>query len=207
MSLSNSFFIPLPDLLSTRFCRADLGDFFILAQRSSGKLPVSFSAKFDGEFFPRIFRPCFARIPGPPPPPKKFTPRIVGIPLQFHFLEPKIYSHRLSAYWGDQDLRFPNQLGSVSWPLVSDCKLRTHRPLIGKVVTTSEKSAREVEPSLIIPIQATICESWLPRTSAEKHILLQKFVHSCRKVQFLRGTSQEAAGNCRGVSGLKNQGR
>ena len=43
-------------------------------------------------------------------PPKKFTPkftsRIVGTPLQFHFLEPKIYSRRFSAYGGDQDLAF-----------------------------------------------------------------------------------------------------
>ena len=36
---------------------------------------------------------CFTRIP---PPPKKssrpkFVPRIVGIPLQFHFLEPKLF--------------------------------------------------------------------------------------------------------------------
>ena len=35
-----------------------------------------------------------------PPPPQKFTPKLVSIPLQFHFLEPKIYSRRFSAYGG-----------------------------------------------------------------------------------------------------------
>ena len=29
--------------------------------------------------------------------------RIVGIPLPFHFLEPKIYSRRFSAYGRDQE--------------------------------------------------------------------------------------------------------
>ena len=32
----------------------------------------------------------------------KFTPSVLGIPLQFHFLGPKIISRRFSAYGGDQ---------------------------------------------------------------------------------------------------------
>ena len=40
----------------------------------------------------------------PPPPPKKFTPKLVGIPLQLHFLKPKCFSRRFSAYRGDQDV-------------------------------------------------------------------------------------------------------
>ena len=54
-------------------------------------------AKFSREFFGLAFPGCQA------PPPKKFTPRIVGIPLQFYFREPKFYSRRSSAYWGDQN--------------------------------------------------------------------------------------------------------
>ena len=53
-----------------------------------------FSANFSALFF-QDFRP----------PPKKsrpkFTPRIVGSPLQFHFLKPNFYSRRFSAYGGD----------------------------------------------------------------------------------------------------------
>ena len=63
------------------------GEFFILVRRSLGRLPANFSANFDSEFFGLVF-------PGFEPTQKnsrpKFTSRIVGIPLQFHFLEPKI---------------------------------------------------------------------------------------------------------------------
>ena len=66
---------------------------FFLARRIFGKLPANFSAhfdgnfsaKFDGKFFPQFF-PKNSR--------PKFTPRIVGIPLQFHFLEPPIFCLR-----------------------------------------------------------------------------------------------------------------
>ena len=60
------------------------------------------SANVDGEFRRRIFQPCFFQDFRPPPP--KFTLRIVGIPLQSHFLEPKICSRRSSACWGDQKM-------------------------------------------------------------------------------------------------------
>ena len=77
------------------------GDFFHLVWRILGNLPANFSAKFDSEFGSRISRPCFSRVSGPP---EKFTPKFVGIPLRFHFLEPKIFSRRFSAYGGDQEL-------------------------------------------------------------------------------------------------------
>ena len=57
-------------------------------------------ANFDSEFFGLVFFPGFQATPKNSRP--KFTSRIVGIPLQFHFLEPKIYSRRFSAYGGDQ---------------------------------------------------------------------------------------------------------
>ena len=56
-------------------------------------------ANFDSEFFGLVF-PGFQAHPKNSRP--KFTSRIVGIPLQFHFLEPKIYSRRFSAYVRDQ---------------------------------------------------------------------------------------------------------
>ena len=59
-------------------------------------------ANFDSEFFGLVF-PGFQATPKNSRP--KFTSRIVGIPLQFHFLEPKIYSRRFSAYGGDRDLK------------------------------------------------------------------------------------------------------
>ena len=59
-------------------------------------------ANFDSEFFGLVF-------PGFQPTQKnsrpKFTSRIVGIPLQFHFLEPQIYSRRFSAYGGNQEMK------------------------------------------------------------------------------------------------------
>ena len=57
-------------------------------------------ANFDSEFFGLVF-PGFQAHPKNSRP--KFTSRIVGIPLQCHFLEPTIYSRRFSAYVGDQD--------------------------------------------------------------------------------------------------------
>ena len=58
-------------------------------------------ANFDSEIFSLVF-PGFQAHPKNSRP--KFTSRIVGIPLQFHFLEPKIYSRRFSACGGDQKL-------------------------------------------------------------------------------------------------------
>ena len=55
-------------------------------------------ANFDSEFFSLVF-PVFQATPKNSRP--KLTPRIVGIPLQFHFLEPKIYSRQFLAYGGD----------------------------------------------------------------------------------------------------------
>ena len=56
---------------------ARTGEFLNLV-RNSGKLPANFSANVDGEFFLRIFRPCFSRVSAPPPPKKKkqFTPKL-----------------------------------------------------------------------------------------------------------------------------------
>ena len=82
------------------------GNFF-LAWRILGELPANFSANFDCRFFLQIFRPCFSTVSGLPPKNSrpKFTPEIVAIPLQFHFLEPKMFSRRFSAYGGDQKFR------------------------------------------------------------------------------------------------------
>ena len=60
-------------------------------------------ANFDSEFFGLVFPGVQARPKNSRP---KFTSRIVGSPLQFHFLEPKIYSRRFSAYVGDQQNQY-----------------------------------------------------------------------------------------------------
>ena len=103
---------------SRRYAERIWGEFFILVRRILGKLPANFSANFDGEFGWRIFRPCFSKVSGRQKKKSrpKFTSRIVGIPLQFHFLEPKIYSRRLSACGGDQH-------NTVSESMVSDTEL------------------------------------------------------------------------------------
>ena len=66
----------------------------------------------------------------------------------------------------------------------------------------------------IIQQQATIHDSEPPRGNSrdmgfptEKCPFLQKHAFSCRKMHFSRGKLQETAGNCRRVSGLKNQER
>ena len=96
--------IKSPDFLVPTLCRADLRWIVYFGPAIVGKLP----ANFDSEFwwwisianFSALFFQGFR-------PPKKFTPKIHGqncrIPLQFHFLEPKMFSRRFSAYRGDQD--------------------------------------------------------------------------------------------------------
>ena len=59
-------------------------------------------ANFDSEFFGLVFSGVSGHPKNSRP---KFTSRIVSIPFQFHFLEPKIYSRRFSAYGGDQDIK------------------------------------------------------------------------------------------------------
>ena len=78
-----------------------------------GKLPANFSADFNGDFFfffRKIVGPVFPGFQAPPSPKEKFTPEItpnhVGIPIQFHFLEPKMFSRRFSAYGGGGGPRF-----------------------------------------------------------------------------------------------------
>ena len=61
-----------------------------------GKLPANFSVNPSANF-PANFSP-------PPPSSRpKFTPKIVGIPLQFHIFEPNVFSRRFSAYSGKRE--------------------------------------------------------------------------------------------------------
>ena len=55
---------------------------------------------FDSEFICLVFEGF--RLPQNSRP--KYTPKLVGIPLRFQFLEPKMFSRRFSAYGGDQCL-------------------------------------------------------------------------------------------------------
>ena len=81
--------------------RADLGWIFYFGTANFRKI----AGEFLSEFWWRIFQPCFPRVSGHPKHSRpKFTSRIVGIPLQFHFFEPKIYSRRFSADGGDQKI-------------------------------------------------------------------------------------------------------
>ena len=87
----------LVQMLVPTLCGADLGWIFYFGPANCRKIA--------SEFWWRIFRPCFSRVSGHPKNLRpKFTSRTVGIPLQFHFLEPKIYSWRFSAYGGDQQM-------------------------------------------------------------------------------------------------------
>ena len=74
-------------------------------------------ANFDSIFFGLVF-PGFQATQKIHDSRPKFMSRIVGIPLQFHFLEPKIYSRRFSAYGGVQkihpSLRNPGKTNFVS---------------------------------------------------------------------------------------------
>ena len=103
-------------LFSPRSCKVDLGwgvflfwpgagEFWENCWRISQQILMA-------KFFPRSFRRCFWRVSGHP---RKFTPKLVGIPLKFHFLEPKTFSRRFSAYWGDQILVFWNPIFIVFW--------------------------------------------------------------------------------------------
>ena len=75
-------------------------------------------ANFDSEFFGLVFAGLQASPKNSRP---QFTPRIVGIPLQSHFLEPKIYSRRFSAYRGDQEVSGNRLLGTIALPFVNYC--------------------------------------------------------------------------------------
>ena len=87
---------------SRRYAERIWGDFFYFGPANFRKIATA--GEFLSEFWWRIFRPGFSRVSGHPKNSRpKFTPRIVGIPLQFHFLEPKVYSRRFSAYGGDQE--------------------------------------------------------------------------------------------------------
>ena len=75
------------------------GEFWFLAWRNFRTIARKILANFDGEFFPRIFQPCFLN----PPTPKrktfapKLTPQIVDIPLQFHIFKPNFLFSRLAG--------------------------------------------------------------------------------------------------------------
>ena len=72
-------------------------------------------ANFDSEFFGLVF----SRVSGHPKSSRpKFTSRIVGIPLQFHFLEPNIYSRRFSAYGGNQHVVTRQVLETWVFPII-----------------------------------------------------------------------------------------
>ena len=74
------------------------GEFWENCRRISQRVLMAiFFCEFFGLVFPGFRAPTKNSRP-------KFTPRIVGFPLQFHFLEPKTCSRRFSAYGGDQGL-------------------------------------------------------------------------------------------------------
>ena len=69
----------------------------MLVWQTLEELPPYFSAN-SCEFYPQMFRPCFSRVLAPPKKfTPKFTPKIVGTPLQFQSFEPKMLSRRFSA--------------------------------------------------------------------------------------------------------------
>ena len=76
------------------------GEFLEDCRRISQRILM---ANFDSEFFGLVF-------PGVSGHPKihaqNSRPELSGFPLQFHFLEPKIYSWRFSAYGEDQHFHF-----------------------------------------------------------------------------------------------------
>ena len=79
--------------LIPRFCRADLGCMFYFGLANLGNCQRISQRILMAIFFRKFFGLVF--FPGFQAPRKKsrprFTPRIVGIPLQFHFLEPKCF--------------------------------------------------------------------------------------------------------------------
>ena len=85
-------------MLVLTFCRADLGMNFLFCPASSRKIAGKFLSEFGWQIFYSESSALFSRVSGHPKNSRpKFTSRIVGIPSQFHFLEPKIYSRRFSA--------------------------------------------------------------------------------------------------------------
>ena len=86
------FSIPTPRFLTPRSCRADFGvNFLNLVRRNSGKLQANSQQILIANFA----RECFGLVfQGLRTPPQKFTPRIASILLEFHFLEPNIFSRR-----------------------------------------------------------------------------------------------------------------
>ena len=58
-------------------------------RKIAGEFPSKYSANF---------QPCFSRVSAPPPP-QKFTPKIVGIPLHLHIFEPNVFAP-IFCFWG-----------------------------------------------------------------------------------------------------------
>ena len=81
--------------------QSGLGEFFVLAWRILGKWLANCSANFDGEFSCRFFGLFSFQRFRPTP---KFTPEIVGIPLQFRT--------PFSAQWRDQQISFEPGFGA-----------------------------------------------------------------------------------------------
>ena len=85
-------------LLIPRLCRADLRRFF---KTWPGELLENCRQISQRILMANFVRKYFPGLQAPPPPQQKkrptFTPKIVGIPLQFHCLEPTIFSLRFSA--------------------------------------------------------------------------------------------------------------
>ena len=67
-----------------------------------GEFWENVSANFDGEFYPRIFQPCF--FPSVSGPPKMSRPETSAFLSNFIFFERKHFSRRFSVYGGNQHM-------------------------------------------------------------------------------------------------------
>ena len=121
-----------------------------IAKRISYFAPASFRqisseipANFHSQIFPRMFRPCFSRVSGHPKNSRpKFMAKIVGIPLQFHFVESKNVSRRYSAYWGDQSIQRNRHLKSTTSQKVPLEMAGFHLPHACSVNACPDRSSR-----------------------------------------------------------------
>ena len=154
--------------------RSGFGFIFYFGLAKFRRIAHRFLSKFCGNFFAQIFQPCFSRAAGPPgltlkSSPLKFTPKIVGIALQFQIFEPT------SVRYFRKPLRGPPTHGVPKPP----------------------SNKKEIPKNPKTPLVLGLSPHWAPQTaiSGLQYSLTTEFVLTDVGPVALRGEASSRTGN------------